>query len=87
MHGPRGIRAHQLKAGELVCEAMWLNPVPGARDWHTIGAIETTAPMKMVVHADVASIPHDEESNPLPGGLSGKWLRGVLEKNLEIELR
>ena len=71
----------KVNAGELVCEGIWLDPVHRTRDWHTIGAIGTTVPMKMVVHANLTLISHDEKSNPLPQSLLGSWLRGVKEKN------
>ena len=56
-------------AGELICDAYWLNPVHNCSYWYTASHIKTVVIIKKVVASNVEMLPISDE-NPLP--LKGK---------------
>ena len=56
-------------AGELICDAYWLNPVHKCKYWYTASHIKTVVIIKKVVASNVEMLPISDE-NPLP--LKGK---------------
>ena len=55
----------QLFAGEWVCDGIWLNHVPRAKNWYFVGNKKVTVRLKGLLHADLDMMPISAD-NPLP---------------------
>lgn len=67
---------YQLYRGEWVCEAYWLNNVPRAKFWYTVGETKIVVRMKHVLHASL-DLREISEDNKLPK-LPEKTIRQVI---------
>ena len=71
-----GGNEYQLFEGEWICEGLWLNHVPRARYWYTVGSVKIIVRLQHVLQADLDMAPLDD-NNPLPR-MPASTLREVL---------
>ena len=72
---------YYLQEGDWVCKGVWLNYVPRAQFWYTVGLTEVLVQCQTVLHADVPLQPYHETANPLPERMNARTRDEAVAKN------